>query len=195
MIEEKFQALGGLPGVIPTFGNPTRFDRGVLRAVIALARGFNERGIDHLPGLGYLTAQGELLIEAGEQHTSTNAILQLQAENPDENEPIPNLIVDAIIGEGKEMLQNQHPEHKDEIEWLRPGVTLAGPLMYPDEIGPKRFEVDLGIESNQRIAQRRQLGGAVFDTKQSRVVLAKQERSLERWLMTVFFKQETAYVF
>jgi hypothetical protein len=58
--------------------------------------------------------------------------------------------------------------------------------MYPDEVGPKRFEVDLSIQCNQRIAHRRQLGGAVFDIKQSRVALAKQERSLGRWLMTVF---------
>ena len=35
-------ALGGLPGVIPSGGNLTRFDRGVLRAVIALARGFDK---------------------------------------------------------------------------------------------------------------------------------------------------------
>jgi hypothetical protein len=53
------------------------------------------------------------------------------------------------------MLQNQHPEHQDNIERLRPGVTLAGLLIDPDEVGPKGFEVDFSIECNQRVAQRR----------------------------------------
>lgn len=35
-------ALGGLPGVIPTFGNLTRFDRGVFFPSIPLARGFDK---------------------------------------------------------------------------------------------------------------------------------------------------------
>lgn len=196
-------ALGGLLGVIPTFGNLTRFDRGVCFPGIPLARGFDECGIDHVPGLGHVTALGELLIEAGEQHVDQseglqalmehpdrlgvgNPILQVHAEKPHETEPIPNRIVDGLIREVIEMLQNQHPEHEDAIERLRAGVTLAGLLIIPDEVSPKGFEVDLSIERDQRIARRRQLGGAVFEIKQSRVALAKQGRSLGRWLMTVF---------
>ena len=110
----------------------------------------------------------------------------MHAEKPHETEPIPNGIVDAIIGEVIEMLQNQHPEHEDNIERLRPGVTFSGLLVDPDEVGPKGFEVDRRIEDNQRVAHRRQLGGAVFEIKQSRVALAKQGRSLGWWLMTVF---------
>ena len=114
------------------------------------------------------------------------ATQSVHAEKPHETEPIPNLIVDGIIQEVIEMLQNQHPEHEDDIERLRPGVTLAGLLVYLGKVGPKGFEVDHIIESNQRITHRRQLGGAVFEIKQSRVALAKQRRSLGRWLMTVF---------
>jgi hypothetical protein len=75
-------ALGGLLGVIPAFGNLTRFDGGVFFPRIPLARGCNERGIDHLPGLGHVTAQGELLIEAGEQHVDQPEGLKALAEQP-----------------------------------------------------------------------------------------------------------------
>ena len=76
-------ALGGLPGVIPTFGDLTRFDRGVFFPGIPLARGFNERGIDHVPRLGHVTALGELLMAAGEQHVDPPEGLQALTEQPD----------------------------------------------------------------------------------------------------------------
>ena len=87
------------------------------------------------------------------------------------------------------MLQNQHPEHEDDIERLRPGDTVAGLPIYPDELVEKGVEVDLSVQCDQRTAQRCQLRGAVIPIEESRLAVAEHRVASGNGRRPNFLKQ------
>ena len=104
----------------------------VLPAGVALLRNGDDRGIDDLPTSGLVALAGEIAVKGLEQLLDRpgpgqlfaveaegggvgDATLDAQAEEASEGEPVPDLVLDLLIGEVVEYTEQESLEDDDRV--------------------------------------------------------------------------------
>ena len=110
----------------------TFFQGFLLLIRIALARGFDDRGIDHLPPHGEVSLFLQMSVEPGEQRLDRarlcqhltkqpdrarigNTAMQVQPQKAHKAEPVADLELGLLIGKPVQTLQHQHLQHHHRI--------------------------------------------------------------------------------
>jgi hypothetical protein len=96
-------------------------------------------------------------------------VLEGEAQEPHEREPVPDLVLGLVVGERVERLQDQHLEHQHRIvrRPAAPGPVRAGERRL--EIAAEHLEVDHRQQPLQRIARRRQAGVSLVPIEEARL--------------------------
>lgn len=147
-------------------------------------RRFDNRGIDDLSLLGQVALGFEHIGEAVEQALHQpefleplakqphrlrirHPVLDLQAQKAHEREPVPDLVLNLIVGQVVQRLQDQDLEHQQGIIGLAPGVGLALFLVHRLQHGDKLLPRDRTLQVLKWIAQLAQLREAFVDIEEA----------------------------
>lgn len=180
--------LAKLVGLLfPGFRRLACLDLRVFLAVVALARHFDNGGIDQLSVFGKDAVLVKRLIEPEKQHLDKFFLNQRFPEFPDrfavrnfvagfqsqkalEAQPVGNLVLRLIVGKVVQALKNEKFEHHQPVEWRAAHVLAVGWLAESYfENGSKKLPVDMRFKFDERILE----FGKPFEQK---MLIKKAER-------------------
>jgi hypothetical protein len=121
----------------PVFRDSTGLEIRLLRVGVALPRRRDDRGIDHLPTHGEVSAVAKMHVKAGEQNLDRLGLAQQLAEQPDragvrnppmqvetqeahEAQTVPDLELGLLVRQPVARLKHQDLEHHHRIQGGRP---------------------------------------------------------------------------
>ena len=138
-----------------------------------MSRGRDDRGVDDLARHREVTLALQPTVEGGKQLLDRAGpgqvlpeqphrlgvgygILEAEAEEAHERQPVPDLELRGVIRQRVERLKDQDLEHQHRVVGRAATLRSVGPLQRGRQLRPERFEVDQSRELHQRIAVLRQ---------------------------------------
>ena len=157
----------------PRLRDPALLQSRLLGIGVALTRGRDDRGVDDLarhreialalqPGVEGgkqivdRTGPRQVLAEQPHRLGVRHRILEAQAEEAHEREPIPDLELRGVVRQRVERLKDQDLEHQHRVVGRAATLRSIGPLQCGGQLRSESLEVDQGRELHQRVAVLRQ---------------------------------------
>jgi hypothetical protein len=153
---------------------------------VPLARRRDDRGVDHLPAHGEVSAVAQIRVEAGEQTVDRlrpgqklaeqpdragvlNPPMQVEAQEAHEAQPVADLELGLLVRQPVQRLQHQDLEHHHRSHRRPAALRPIGASQRRVEISPKHLEIHHRREPLKRIAGTRQRRVPLIKIKQTRL--------------------------